>query len=138
MGKFLVRLTIVFAGIYFLLSFVVAQILGEDIMHDFYVLLFELCVVVYAFSEGTYHCRYIKYTALAILLSDTLTRLDNTYDFLSVSEHNIIPIVILFVGMTMGVIKALYHFYKASKYKKQQKMIQDGKNNNKSTQTQHD
>lgn len=128
MGKFLVRLTIVFTSIYFLLSFVVAQILGEDIMHDFYVLLFELCVVVYAFSEGTYHCRYIKYTALAILLSDTLTRLDNTYDFLSVSEHNIIPIVILFVGIAMGVIKALYHFYKVSKYNNQ-KMIQDGNNN---------
>lgn len=138
MGKFLVRLTIVFTSIYFLLSFVVSQVLGEDIIHDFYVLLFELCVVVYAFSEGQYHCRYIKYTALAILLSDTITRLDNTYDFLSVSEHNIIPIVILFVGMAMGVIKALYHFYKVSKYKKQQQMIQDGKNNNKSKQTQHD
>lgn len=111
---------------------------GIDILKDGYSLLFELCVVVYAFSEGQYHCRYIKYTALAILLSDTITHLDNTYDFLSVSEHNIIPIVILFVGMAMGVIKALYHFYKVSKYKKQQQMIQDGKNNNKSKQTQHD
>lgn len=137
MGKFLVRLTIVFTSIYFLLSFVVSQVLGEDLIHDFYVLLFELCVVVYAFSEGKYHCRYIKYTALAILLSDTITRLDNTYDFLSVSEHNIIPIVILFVGIAMGVIKALYHFYKVSKYN-DKKMIQDGKNNNKSTQPQHD
>ena len=119
MGKFLVRITIVFVGLYFLLSNLIAQILGIDIVHDFYVLLFELCVVVYTYSEGKYHCKHIKHTALAILLSDTITRLDNTYNFLSVNEHNFIPIVIMFAGLAISITSALVHFNKVLKLKKQ-------------------
>lgn len=125
MGKFLVRITIVFVSLYFIISHIVAQCLGLDIVHDFYVLLFELCVVVYAYSEGQYHCKYIKHTALAILLSDTLTRLDNTYNFLSVNEHNLIPIVILAVGMSVSIISALRHFYRVIKLKKQLRMYEN-------------
>ena len=119
MGKFLVRITIVFVGLYFLLSNLIAQILGIDIVHDFYVLLFELCVVVYTYSEGKYHCKHIKHTALAILLSDTITRLDNTYNFLSVNEHNFIPIVIMFAGLAISITSALVHFNKVLRLKKQ-------------------
>lgn len=125
MGKFLVRITIVFVSLYFIISHIVAQCLGLDIVHDFYVLLFELCVVVYAYSEGKYHCKHIKHTALAILLSDTLTRLDNTYNFLSVNEHNLIPIVILAVGMSVSIISALHHFYRVIKLRKQLRMYEN-------------
>lgn len=125
MGKFLVRLTMVFVSLYFITSHIVAQCLGLDIVHDFYVLLFELCVVVYAYSEGQYHCKYIKHTALAILLSDTLTRLDNTCNFLSVNEHNLIPIVILAVGMSVSIISALHHFYRVIKLRKQLRMYEN-------------
>lgn len=112
MGKFIVRATLVFVSVYFILSNIVAQIFGLDIIHNSYVLLFELCVVIYAYSEGTYHCKYIKHTALAILLSDTLTRLDNTFNFLSISAHNIIPTIILALSVIIPLTNALYHFYK--------------------------
>lgn len=118
MGKFLVRITIVFVSLYFIVSNIVAQIFGIDILYHFYVLLFELCVVVYAYSEGKYHCKHIKHTALAILLSDTITRLDNTYNFLSVIEHNLIPIVLLVVGLTISITSAFRHFYRVKKLRK--------------------
>lgn len=118
MGKFLVRITIVFVSLYFLISNILAQYLGVDIVHDFYVLLFELCVVVYAYSVGKYHCKHIKHTALAILLSDTITRLDNTYNFLSVIEHNLIPVVLLVVGLTISITSAFRHFYRVKKLRK--------------------
>lgn len=54
MGKFLVRVTIVFTSLYFLLSYLLAQFGGIDILKDGYSILFELCVVVYAYSEGKY------------------------------------------------------------------------------------
>jgi hypothetical protein len=119
MGKFLVRVTIVFTSLYLLLSYLLAQLGGIDILKDGYSILFELCVVVYAYSEGKYHCKHIKHTALAILLSDTMTRLDNTYNFLSVNEHNFIPIVIMFAGLTISITSALVHFNKVLKLKKQ-------------------
>lgn len=118
MGKFIVRITIVFTSIYILLSYLVAQICGIDILKDGYSILFELCVVVYAYSEGKYHCKHLKHTALAILLSDTITRLDNTYNFLSVNEHNLIPIVLLALGMTISTTSAFRHFYRVKQLRK--------------------
>lgn len=123
MGKFLVRITIVLTSIYFLLSFLCAQYLGEDILSDSFLVLFELCVVVYCFSEGKYHCKHMKYTALSIIICDTLTRLDNHINFLTIAEHNLIPVVILVSGMAISVFSALRHFYQVNKVKQNRKKL---------------
>ena len=117
MNKFLVRITITLVALYFVLMFLLAQFLSVNIATNIYVLLFELCVVVYTFSEGKYHCKYMKYTALSILLADTLTRLDYMFDFMSVTAHNLIPIAILAVGIGTSVTKAFIHFYRVIKLK---------------------
>lgn len=119
MGKFLVRITIVFTALYLVLSYVIAQFIGIDILTPYYNVLFELCVVIYAFSEGKYHCKYIKYTALAILFADILTYVDNYYDFLTVEAHNLIPIFIITTGILTGVILAIKHYINVIKIKKQ-------------------
>lgn len=119
MGKFIVRITIVFVALYLVLSYIIAQFGGGDILVPYYNLLFELCVVIYAFSEGKYHCKYIKYTALAILLADVLTYTDNHYDFLTVEAHNLIPVGIVASGILTGVVLAVKHYIKVVKIKKQ-------------------
>lgn len=118
MGKFVVRLTIVGVAIYLLLGFMVAQFASIDITNNLYVLLFELCVVIYAYSEGRYHCKYIKHTALAILISDAISRLDNMFDIFSVSAHNYIPAFILALGIGVSLTQALIHFHKVNKLKR--------------------
>lgn len=123
MGKFLVRITIVFTSIYFLLSFLCAQYLGEDILSDSFLVLYEACVVVYCFSEGKYHCKHIKYTSLSILLCDTLTRLDNYINFFTIAEHNLIPVVILVLGLGTSVFSALHHFHKVTKLKQKREKL---------------
>ena len=117
MGKFLVRLTIALVAIYFVVVFIIGQAFGINAYDNIYILLFELCVVVYTFSEGKYHCKYMKYTALSILLADTLTRLDYMFDFMSVTAHNLIPIGILAVGIGTSITKAFIHFYRVLKLK---------------------
>ena len=117
MGKFLVRMTIVTVTIYQIIAYLIAELTGVDITTNAYTLLFELCVVVYTFSEGKYHCKYMKYTALSILLADTLTRLDYMFDFMSVTAHNLIPIAILAVGIGTSITKAFIHFYRVLKLK---------------------
>lgn len=119
MGKFLVRITIVLTALYFILAFMLAQFAGIDIMSDTYSLLFELCVVVYCFSEGPYHCKYIKYTALSILLCDAITRLDNRFDFMSTSAHNIIQILLLAASISYAVFMAIKHFARVRRVRKQ-------------------
>lgn len=123
MGKFLVRITTILVAIYFVVTFLIAQLCGENLFDDHYVLLFELCVVVYTFSEGKYHCKYMKYTALSILLADTLTRLDYIFDFMSVSAHNLIPIGILALGIGTSITKAIMHFVRVMKLKKKKNYV---------------
>jgi hypothetical protein len=120
MGRFLVRITIVFVALYLVLSYAIAQFIGIDILTPYYNVLFELCVVIYAFSEGKYHCKYIKYTALAILFADILTYADNYYDFLTVEAHNLISVFIITSGILTGVTLAIRHYIKVRKIKKQQ------------------
>mgnify|MGYP006874725030 FL=1 len=117
MGKFVVRMTIVTVTIYQIVAYLIAELTGIDISSNLYTILFELCVVVYTFSEGKYHCKYMKYTALSILLADTLTRLDYMFDFMSVTAHNLIPIGILAIGIGTSITKAFIHFYRVMKLK---------------------
>ncbi len=116
MGKVLVRTTIVLTAFYFIISHILA-IHGIDIMTKWYVLLFELCVVLYCYGEGKYHCKYIKYTAMAIFISDALTTLDNYFDFFSVYWHNILPFLIIFYGLSYSLTMAITHFVKVLKVK---------------------
>jgi galactitol-specific phosphotransferase system IIC component len=115
MGKLLVRLTIVIVSVYFVLTYLVAQTMGIDIHSDWYASLFALIIVVYAHSEGKYHCKFLKYSATSLFVCDVLTRLDNYYNFLSVDAHNIIPIAILALGLGTSITLAIRHFYRVIK-----------------------
>lgn len=119
MKKFLVRITIVGVALYFIVAFITAQLFGVNIFYDFYVIFFELIVVFYTYEEGRYHCRFLKHTALAIFLADTITRLDYRFNFLSVLAHNAIPITILAIGLGISLFKAIKHFHKVNKLKRQ-------------------
>lgn len=123
MAKFFVRITIIMTSIYFMLSFYLAQIYGIDILHDYHIVPFELCVVIYAFSEGKYHCRYLRFLALGILLSDFLSRLDNLYNFLSVSEHNSICFCLISSSIGMALYEAIEHFNHVRKVKRNREKL---------------
>lgn len=112
MGKFIVRITIILTSIYMVLSYMCAQLLGIYILSDWYVVMFELCVTIYCYSERKYHCKYIKHLSLAIITSEIVTRLDNYFDFLSVYSHNMIPVLMFSIGVLTILFKAIYHFIK--------------------------
>lgn len=118
MGKAFVRFTVIFVAIYFLISFAVAQWIGFDILDYSYTLLFELITTIYCFSEGRYHCKYLKFTMLGILLADTITHLDYAFDLLSVTGHNLIPIFMLASGLATSTFLALRHFYRVFRIKR--------------------
>lgn len=115
MGKFLVRITIALTAAYMIVAACIAQLAGIDILLPYYYTLFELCVVMYCFSEGKYHCKYMKYTALSVFASDIITHLDNAFDFLSVGGHNFVPIVIIFLGISASFTMAIRHFILVSR-----------------------
>lgn len=112
MGKLLVRLTVAIVSIYFVITYLVAQFMYIDISSDWYATLFALIIAVYAHSEGRYHCKYLKFTADSVFVSDLLTRLDNSFNFLFVTAHNLIPIGILALGVGTTITLSIRHFWK--------------------------
>lgn len=118
MGKFFVRVTIIIVAIYMILGYVLAQWFGINIHENWYISLFELIVVIYCYSEGKYHCKYIKWLALSLLLCDTITRLDFSFNFLSADAANLIPIGIFATSIFIMIGQAIHHFYRVIKVKR--------------------
>lgn len=137
MGKFLVRVTLILTSIYFLVGFYMAQFIGVDIIEGYYAIMFELCVVVYCHSEGKYHCRFMKHLATSILVTDSITFLDNSFNFLSVSEHNAVGFCFIATGIGMTLYEAINHFYNVNKLKQRRKMLNE-RNTNSETTREHE
>lgn len=121
MGKTVVRISVVSVTLYFVVAYLCAQFLGIDIPNDYHSIPFEICVVVYAFSGGKYHCRYLKYTAITLPIVDLLSRLDNSYDFLSVAAHNLIPIGIIALGIATSLTLAIRHFIQVTRLRNERR-----------------
>lgn len=117
MDKIITRITIVLVTIYFVVSYIFAQF-GVDILTSSYVLLFELCAVSYTFCSGSFHCKYMRSTAVSILTVDTISHTDYYFDYIPVSIYNIIPLFILALGISISLFLAFRHFYRVNKVKK--------------------
>lgn len=120
MDRVITRLSIVLITIYFIVSYVLAQF-GIDILTNSYVLLFELCVVSYTFCSGKFHCKYMRWTALSILIVDLLNHSDYYFNYIPVSIFNILPIGILALGLGTSITLAIRHFYKVAKLRQKLK-----------------
>ena len=118
MGKFLVRITTIFVSFYLIFAHMVAQVHGIDILTGNHTLLFELIVVVYAHSEGKYHCKFLKHAIMGIFVSECIARLDYSFNFFTPSEQNATIVVIISIGLSISVVKALVHFRKVGKLKR--------------------
>lgn len=120
MDKFITRLTVILVSIYFLVAYIFAQ-LGIDILTSFYVVLFELCTVSYTFCSGNYHCKYMRWTALSILIVEIINYTDYYFNYIPVSVYNMIPIFILALGMGTSLTLAIKHFSRVNKIKRNRK-----------------
>lgn len=120
MDKVLTRLTIVIVAVYFVVSYILAQ-MGIDILRYTYTILFELCVVSYTFCSGKFHCRYMRWLALSLLVADIISHTDYYFDYIPVEIYNLIPLFIIIVGIVTSTTLALHHFNKVNKIKKLRK-----------------
>lgn len=124
MDKFVTRLTIILVAAYFIVSFVIAEVFAVDTLRDSYILLFELCAVLYTFNSGKYHCKYIRWTGLSIFVCDMIAHLDYYFDFISVRWYNLILLSIVAIGVSTSLYKSINHFIKVSKWKRAKRQNQ--------------
>lgn len=118
MSKLVVRVTIICVACYLIGCYLSAAIFGLDIWCQWYYLLFELCVCLCISKQGVYHCKYIKWTAYAILLDETLAYVDALTNYLSNDAAVIIHTTLLTMGVAITTILAVKHYIRVRKIKK--------------------
>ena len=123
MGKLLVRLFVVFTALYLIHTYIMAW-LGVECFSDAYIVMAELAICVVMSSQGKYHCKYMKFTAYGLTASDSVTRIDNALDILSVDASIILPLSLVMSSVTISFVLALRHYYRVLKLKSNKNDIQ--------------
>lgn len=116
MDKLLVRLFVVFTTLYFLCTYMMAWY-GVECFSDAYIVMAELAICVVMSSQGKYHCKYMRFTAYGLTASDSVTRIDNAYDILSVDASIVFPLSLVMCSVTISFVLALRHYYRVLKLK---------------------
>lgn len=117
MGKLAIRISVLLVAIYFIVYYTLL-FFEIDIWSQTYYLLFELCTCLCISKQGVYHCKYIKWTAYGILLSDTIVCIDNLFDVFPVNFMVFVPAIIIAIGLSITTILAIDHYIKVKRLKK--------------------
>ena len=123
MDKLFVRLFVVFTALYLIHTYIMAW-LGVECFSDAYIVMAELAICVVMSSQGKYHCKYMKFTAYGLTASDSVTRIDNALDILSVDASIILPLSLVMSSVTISFVLALRHYYRVLKLKSNKNDIQ--------------
>ncbi len=118
MGKLFIRITIIMVAVYMIICYVAALIWGINLWDQIYVIMFEICVCICISAQGSYHCKYIRWTAYGITLSDTLVCLDNLLDYLPYNAFVFIPPALIAIGLTTTLTLSVIHYIKVRKLKR--------------------
>ena len=116
MAKLAVRLFVVFATVCFVQTYIMAWY-GVECFSDAYIVMAELAICVVMSSQGKYHCKYMRFTAYGLTASDSVTRIDNAYDILSVDAAIALPLSLVMCSVTISFVLALRHYYRVLKLK---------------------
>ena len=123
MDKLFVRLFVVFTALYLIHTYIMAWF-GVECFSDAYIAMAELAICVVMSSHGKYHCKYMKFTAYGLTASDSVTRIDNSYDILGVEASIILPLSLVMCSVTISFVLALRHYYRVLKLKSKKHEIQ--------------
>ena len=123
MDKLLVRLFVVSTALYLIHTYIMAWY-GVECFSDAYIVMAELAICVVMSTQGKYHCKYMRFTAYGLTASDSVTRIDNAYDILSVDAAIVLPLSIVMCSVTISFVLALRHYYRLLKLKHKKYEIQ--------------
>ena len=112
------RLTIMLVAVYLILCYVASYVLLVDIWRQIFYLLFELCVCLCISKQGVYHCRFIKWTAYAILTQDAIVSSDVLFDYIPDNIIATIPPALIIIGLTITATLSVQHYRKVRRIKK--------------------
>ena len=119
MSKLALRLSILVISLYMITCYIAALASGINIWSHTYTVLLELCLCICISAQGKYHCKYMKWTLYGITLADTLTSLDELFDFVPYNWLAFSPAIIITIGLLTTTILAIRHYHRVRKLKRQ-------------------
>lgn len=118
MNKFIVRFTIFYCGIYFLYVIYYSWN-GINVFSDTYRFLMEYCLFVLAKEHPEYHCKYARFLALSVFVTDTTTYIDGMFNIFPTAEAMLFVFSLIWSATIITTIYlAINHFRRARKVKK--------------------
>lgn len=118
MSKFFVRLTIIIIALYMVVCHITMMVWQINLWYHTYTVLFEICLCMCMTAHGSYHCKYLKWTAYAICLNDTIISTDEMFNLLPYSWASLLPIFIITTGLSTTVIMSIQHYKKVKRLKR--------------------
>ena len=118
MGKLFIRLSIILVSIYMILCYSVCLIWDINLWSHTYVVLFEICVCLCLTAQGTYHCKFIKWTAYGITLSDALVSIDELFDIFPYTIIVFLPLLLTILGLSTTTFLAVRHYIRIKRLKR--------------------
>ena len=91
---------------------------GISVFNDSYKLLLEYCLYVQAASNKKYNCRYMRFLALSLFASDSISVIDMQYSFISQGYTSLIILSSIWAaGILATIFLAINHFRKVRRLK---------------------
>lgn len=120
--NFIVRLTIFFCTLYFVYVIYKAWD-GVQVFDDTYKFLLEYCLYVFARDNPNYHCRYARFLALSVFVTDTITYIDQ--NVILIFPNSELMLWCLSALWSISIVSTIYlavkHFMRATKINKKKR-----------------
>ena len=101
-----------------ILCYVYEFLFHANIWSDTYRVLFELCVCLCISEQGVYHCRFIKYTAYGVTISDAIVCADGLIDIFPAELMVFLPPMLITTCLTLTTSLAIDHYIKVKRLKR--------------------
>lgn len=118
MERTIVRLAVFGISLYFIVVLLFAWN-GINITFDGYVILLDYSLYRLACNGGKYHCRFARALPLGLIITDTITCIDNAFDIIPSCEILLVILsLVWFVSVSLTIVLGILHFKKVMGMKK--------------------
>lgn len=122
MEKLLIRLTVILASVYIVITYGIAIFVDVNLWRQWYIVFFELCVCACMTAKWRYHCEYLRWTMYGITLAEIMININNTFGIYGDYEYYAlggVPAFCIGMGVLLSIVFATVDYLKNRRQKRE-------------------